>query len=133
MKIRNSAIRDRKWYENVIWLKWSSEKKGLCKYSRIQSHWDLFILNILSYCEKIPLILKKVYLRPKNLYCYIECIGCFLKRFSINKTKKCKKKWIWPRRRMKIWYKYNYNVVLIFASKLFLNHDFFGWSGLLEV
>ena len=29
-------------------------------------------------------------------------IGCFLKRFSINEKKKCKKKWRWPRRKMKI-------------------------------
>ena len=43
------------------------------------------------------------------------CIGCLLKRFSINVKKKCKKKWRWPSRKMKIWYKYNNNAVSIFA------------------
>ena len=60
-------------------------------------------------------------------------IGCFLKRFSIDEKKKCKKKWRWPGREMKIWYKYNNNVVFIFAWKYFSNHDLFGWYGLSNV
>ena len=44
-----------------------------------------------------------------------KVIGCFLKTFSINAKKKCKKKWRWPSRKMKIWYKYNSIVVFIFA------------------
>ena len=42
-------------------------------------------------------------------------IGCFLKRFSKSGKKKCKKKWRWPSRKMKIWYKYNNNEVFISA------------------
>ena len=52
-------------------------------------------------------------------------IGCFLKRFSINVKKKCKKKWRSSqknareneddRRKMTIWHKYNFNVVFLFA------------------
>ena len=60
-------------------------------------------------------------------------IGCFLKRFSINVKKKCKKKWRWNSRKMKIWYKDNNIVVFIFAQKWFSNYDYFGWYGLLNV
>ena len=42
-------------------------------------------------------------------------IGWFLKRFSINVEKKCKKKWRWPGRKIEIWDKYKLNVVFIFA------------------
>ena len=37
------------------------------------------------------------------------------RRFFTNVKKKFKKKWRWPSRKMKIWYKYNNNVVFIFA------------------
>ena len=46
---------------------------------------------------------------------FVESIGSFLKRFSINVKKKWKKKWRWPSRKMKHWYKYNINIVFIFA------------------
>ena len=38
--------------------------------------------------------------------CCVCYIGCFLKRFSTNEKRKCNKKWRWPSRKMKIWYKY---------------------------
>ena len=63
----------------------------------------------------------------------IKVIGWFLKRFSVNVKKKCQKIWRWPSRRMKIWHKYNINLVIIFAWKWFLNHDYFGWYGLVNV
>ena len=53
---------------------------------------------------------------------WVPGIGCFLKRFSINAKKRCNKKWGWLCRKMKIWHKYNLNVMFIF-----------GWYGLLLV
>ena len=49
-------------------------------------------------------------------------IGCFLKRFSIN----AKKKWRWPSRKIKIWYKNNNDVVLFFCIKIFFK-SWFVW------
>ena len=42
-------------------------------------------------------------------------IGCFLKSFSINEKKKCKKNGRWPSRKIKFLYKYKNNVAFIFA------------------
>ena len=47
--------------------------------------------------------------------CINEGIGCFLKRFSINVKKKCRIKWRWSSRKIKIWHKFSLNVVFIFA------------------
>ena len=40
--------------------------------------------------------LNTAYLTQLTYTTAMKCIGCFLKRFSINVKKKCEKKWRWP-------------------------------------
>ena len=92
--------------------------------------------DIGSSKKRCPTKEKKKCKKEKRRWSYREmktCIGRLLKRFSINVKKKWKKKWRWPTRKIKIWYKHKNIVVFILAWKWFSNRDYFGWYSLFNV